>query len=160
MCDNQGESDWETDEETDIVVKLSGVIRDDFVKSMTADSKPKCVALGLMTENPMLQFGTQLFQGSYSQPTGTHLLLKESRAKDGGVTLKYHCNTYQQLDMKKLYVQEKIVANEFQKETPRQEGVVQEADKPSSSTTEESVKEADNTQEVEVQKDGGEKMET
>jgi len=59
-----------------------------------------------------------------------------------------------------FFIREDNYCLEFQKETPRQEGVVQEADKPSSSTTEESVKEADNTQEVEVQKDGGEKMET
>ena len=59
-----------------------------------------------------------------------------------------------------FFIREDNYCLEFQKETPRQEGVVQEADKPSSSTTEESVKETDNTQEVEVQKDGGEKMET
>ncbi|XP_067948553.1 general transcription factor 3C polypeptide 6-like [Watersipora subatra] len=107
MTTSEEEDQWITDEETDVVVKLSGVIRDEFVKNLSASNEPNCSALGLSTDAPLLQLGADIFQGRYSDSCGTHLLLKDARSTGGEKELSFVTTTVKQMEMNKLYIQEK-----------------------------------------------------
>ncbi|XP_041375923.1 general transcription factor 3C polypeptide 6-like [Gigantopelta aegis] len=108
------EDEWE--EESTLVVELSGVIDKDFLMK----DQQECHVLGIDTERPLLQIGSYVFSGKYEDSLGTCVLFAENSQTDsaskkksllsaasGPAKLNYLCHTRKKLIMQRAFLNEK-----------------------------------------------------
>ncbi|ESP02456.1 hypothetical protein LOTGIDRAFT_237960 [Lottia gigantea] len=91
-------------EETTVVVELNGLTDTEFLKK----DNVQCKVLGINTEKPLLQLGTNIFSGEYKDSVGTYLLLNKKSEQDAGVSdVEYHSKTTKTLVMHRTFLNEK-----------------------------------------------------
>ena len=108
-------SEWETDEEEQLLqVELSGFFQDDLSKNPSLGAK----FIGLDTKEPVVQLGSQVFAGKYTETVGTSVFFKVSEGDDDVVddpvfsgkaagSLEYICKTGRKLTLKRVFLNER-----------------------------------------------------
>ncbi|XP_033745979.1 general transcription factor 3C polypeptide 6-like [Pecten maximus] len=103
--------EWE-EEETTVVVELSGILESDFISQCDGD----CKVLGINTDNPLLQLDRYTFSGEYADTTGTNLIFTQGDAIDEEPShfhetadkptknLEYLCKVDKKLNMSRVFV--------------------------------------------------------
>ena len=110
-------SEWETDEEEQLVqVELSGFFQDDLRKNQSLGAN----FIGLDTKEPIVQLGSQVFAGKYTETVGTSVFFKVNEGEGQGDvvddpvfsakppgSLEYICKAGRKLILKRVFLNER-----------------------------------------------------
>jgi general transcription factor 3C polypeptide 6 len=114
---SKGEDEWETDDEQLLQVELSGFFQDDLRKNPDLHTK----FVGLDTDEPIVQLGSQVFAGKYAETVGTSVFFKAQDSAETvevgksdpvfsnkpTVPVEYFCKTDRKLQLKRVFLSKK-----------------------------------------------------
>ncbi|XP_060069198.1 general transcription factor 3C polypeptide 6-like [Ylistrum balloti] len=107
----EGSDEWE-EEETTVVVELSGILESDFISQCDGE----CKVLGINTDKPLLQLDRYTFSGEYADTMGTNLIFTQEdvekvepqqfheAAEIPTKKLQYLCKVDKKLNMSRVFV--------------------------------------------------------
>ncbi|OWF35064.1 general transcription factor 3C polypeptide 6-like isoform X2 [Mizuhopecten yessoensis] len=130
---NEAESDEWEEEETTVIVELSGILESDFISQCDGD----CKVLGIDTDKPLLQLDRYTFSGEYCDTMGTNLIFTQEdevneepkpfqeSADRPTKRLEYLCKVDKKLNMSRVFVSktpQDEVDRDFEEDNPIDEG--------------------------------------
>ncbi|XP_069101206.1 general transcription factor 3C polypeptide 6-like [Argopecten irradians] len=143
MAGLSGSSDvageWEEEEST-VVVELSGILESDFISECGGD----CKVLGINTDRPLLQLDRYTFSGEYADTMGTNLIFTQGDVVTHGPTkfhemadnptknLEFLCKVDKKLNMSRVFVS-KTASDQADKDSDR-DAAISESDKEKDAT--------------------------
>ncbi|KAK6180570.1 hypothetical protein SNE40_012701 [Patella caerulea] len=113
------DDEWD-EEETTVLVELNGLTDSEFFKKENV----ACKILGVDSDKPLLQLGTNLFSGEYQDVLGTCLIFDKNTDPDETniKSVKFHSKTQKTLVMHRTFLNEKSEGViELCKDTPTTE---------------------------------------
>ncbi|XP_028410793.1 general transcription factor 3C polypeptide 6-like [Dendronephthya gigantea] len=117
----ENDEEWEEEEQL-VVVHLSGIIDNEYLKKCNAAN---CKVLGIDTDEPAMQIDRMVFSGSYNESIGTNIIFEENCEMVHGETeknSKYMCHTTKNLDMIRVFL--KNTQNEKNSELGEESGEI------------------------------------
>ncbi|XP_066277072.1 general transcription factor 3C polypeptide 6-like [Branchiostoma lanceolatum] len=102
--DTEAEEYEEVEDESLVLVELTGIIDTDFLRTGSG----QCKFVGIDSEQPVLQMDRYVFTGEYEDTVGTCVLFEEgSQDEDGDTQLTYMCHTAKKLAMTRSFLTSK-----------------------------------------------------
>eukprot|EP00058_Branchiostoma_floridae_P027617 XP_002613108.1 hypothetical protein BRAFLDRAFT_89993 [Branchiostoma floridae] len=103
--DAEAEEYEEIEDESLVLVELTGIIDSDFLRTGSG----QCKFVGIDSEQPVLQMDRYIFAGEYEDTVGTCVMFEEESLdeEEGDTQLAYMCHTAKKLNMTRSFLTSK-----------------------------------------------------